>query len=205
MKVAPAMSDTIELPLFPLSTVLLPHGRLPLQIFEQRYLDLVRRCMRQDEGFGVVLLEQGTEVRSQQDARVAATGTLARIVDWDQLPSGLLGITIEGCQRFNVQQTHRQSDQLLIGTVSLLPVPAAEPMLSAWQPVLDVLLSLQQHPHVQRMGLQPDTGDAWQVAYALLQLLPLPESAKAALLQQDSADALMRELMLLLNELGGAD
>jgi len=197
------LSDTTELPLFPLSTTLLPWGRLPLQIFEQRYLDLVRRCMRNEEGFGVVLLREGSETQSQQATRLAATGTVAHIVDWDQLPNGLLGITIEGGQRFRVSDTHRQSDQLLIGSVSLQPPLTPAPLLASWQPVLEVLRSLEEHPHVQRMGMRLDHEDAWQVAFGLLQILPLPESAKAVLLQEEHIDALMRELMVLLNELGG--
>ena len=84
-----------EIALFPLSSVLLPSGRMSLQIFEQRYLDLVAHCMRESEGFGVVWLQQGSEVSggSLDTPNVGEYGTYARIVDWDQLPNGLLGIT----------------------------------------------------------------------------------------------------------------
>ena len=101
-----------EIALFPLSSVLLPAGRLSLQIFEQRYLDLVARCMRESEGFGVVWLQQGSEVSGGTlDApNVGEYGTYARIVDWDQLPNGLLGILIEGQQRFDVQSVWREPD-----------------------------------------------------------------------------------------------
>ena len=87
-----------ELPLFPLSAVLLPHGRMPLQIFEQRYLDLVRETLRSDSQFGVVWIRQGSEVaqRGRAAPELGDYGTSARIVDWDQRPNGLLGITIEG-------------------------------------------------------------------------------------------------------------
>ena len=57
-----------ELPLFPLSAVLLPFGRMPLQIFEQRYLDLVRDCMKTDTGFGVVWIRRGAEVNQRGSA-----------------------------------------------------------------------------------------------------------------------------------------
>ena len=50
-----------NIPLFPLHTVLYPHGRMPLQIFEPRYLDLVSECMKTDTGFGVCLIKQGAE------------------------------------------------------------------------------------------------------------------------------------------------
>ena len=98
---------TIDIPLFPLGTVLLPHGRLPLQIFERRYIDMVAKCMREQTGFGVVWLRQGSEVDEEgvsSALQIGDYGTLAHIVDWDQLPNGLLGITIEGSQRFHIDQ-----------------------------------------------------------------------------------------------------
>jgi hypothetical protein len=65
-----------------------------------------------------------------------------------------------------------------------------------------VLEGLQAHPHVERIGLPIDFDDAWQVAYGLLQILPLPEAVKAALLSEESIDPLMAQLLQLLNELG---
>ena len=71
-----------RLPLFPLHSALLPGGLLPLRLFETRYLDMVRDCLRSGEGFGVCLIESGSEVGAPP--RIYAVGTLARIVDWDQ-------------------------------------------------------------------------------------------------------------------------
>ncbi|HCD53950.1 MAG TPA: ATP-dependent protease, partial [Halieaceae bacterium] len=93
--------STTELPLFPLSAVLLPYGKMPLQIFEQRYLDLVRDCMKSGTDFGVVWIRRGEEVAVKGSRQqLGDLGTLARIVDFDQLPNGLLGVTIEGRERF---------------------------------------------------------------------------------------------------------
>ena len=83
------------------------------------------------------------------------------------------------------------------------PAPAA--VIDAWQSMLDVLHSLETHPHVQRMGLQVDYGDAWQVAYTLIQLLPLEESIKYELLGLTSAEELMLELDGILNQISGED
>ena len=103
-----------EIALFPLSSVLLPSGRMSLQIFEQRYLDLVAHCMRESEGFGIVWLQQGSEVSgaSLDTPNVGEYGTYARIVDWDQLPNGLLGITIEGQEPFDLQSVWRDIEHL---------------------------------------------------------------------------------------------
>ena len=196
-----------ELPLFPLSGVLLPFGRIPLQIFEQRYLDLVRDCMKSGTDFGVVWIRRGAEVA--QRGRVAPDlgdyGTCARIVDWDQLPNGLLGITIEGARRFELIETATRANGLVVGDVQLQDVQSPAPMLDAWQPLLDVLLSLQTHPHVQQMNLQLDYDNAWQVGYTLVQLLPLEESLKYELLGIDSVEALMQELDTVLNQISGEE
>ena len=196
-----------ELPLFPLSGVLLPFGRIPLQIFEQRYLDLVRDCMKSGTDFGVVWIRRGAEVA--QRGRVAPDlgdyGTCARIVDWDQLPNGLLGITIEGARRFELLETATRANGLVVGEVQLQDVQSPAPMLDAWQPLLDVLLSLQTHPHVQQMNLQLDYHNAWQVGYTLVQLLPLEESLKYELLGIDSVEALMQELDTVLNQISGEE
>ena len=196
-----------DLSLFPLSAVLVPHGRMQLQIFEQRYLDLVRDCMRGGTGFGVVWIRSGPEVAGagRGEPVLGDYGTYARIVDWDQLPNGLLGITIEGGERFELSQSRRAESGLVIGQVERHPPLEPVPVLDNWQSMAAVLRSLETHPHVQRMGLNVDYGDAWQVAYTLVQLLPLDEQVKYELLGADSIDELIRELDIILNEISGED
>jgi uncharacterized protein len=196
-----------ELPLFPLSGVLLPFGRMPLKIFEQRYLDLVRDCMKTSSPFGVVWIRRGAEVaqRGRATPELGDYGTCARIVDWDQLPNGLLGITIEGAQRFELLETQTRANGLVVGQVELQPLTAPVPLSTDCLSLLDVLRSLETHPHVQRMKLRVDYNDAWQVGYSLIQLLPLEEALKYELLGLDSIDALMAELHALLNQISGAE
>lgn len=195
----------ITLPLFPLSAVLLPGGRVPLQIFEQRYLDLVRESMKTAEPFGMVWIRRGSEVaqRGRAAPELGDWGTTARIVDWDQLPNGLLGITIEGEQRFDLYETSVRGNGLVQGEVVYRPPPAPAAMLAEWESMREVLQSLQVHPHVQRMNLAIDYDNAWAVAYALAQLLPLDESLKYELLGIDDVQQLMGELDILLNQIGG--
>ena len=196
-----------ELSLFPLSGVLLPFGRMPLQIFEPRYLDLVRDCMKTDSLFGVVWIQRGAEVaeRGTASPQLADYGSTARIIDWDQLPNGLLGLTIQGDQRFDLNSTSVRGNGLVMGEVSMrAPSPAAA-MEERWQTLVDVLQSLEIHPHVQRMALEVDYNDAWQVAYTLIQLLPLEEALKYHLLGIDDVTALMGELDTILNQISGED
>ena len=81
--------------LFPLNIVLFPDGPLPLRIFETRYVDMVRRCMRESSSFGVVLIREGGEVGPAETFDV---GTIAGIVDFHQLADGLLGLSCVGRQ-----------------------------------------------------------------------------------------------------------
>ncbi len=196
-----------EIALFPLSTVLLPFGSMPLQIFEQRYLDLVADCMRSGEGFGVVLLRSGSEVSRGVDAvpNMAEIGAYARIVDFDQLPNGLLGITIKGEQAFSVSRSWREPNGLVKAEVELGGIPAAAPMTTQWQNLVDVLKGLEGHPYVQRMGLSTDYDNLWGVAFVLVQLLPLDESIKLALLASPSLEDLLSQLDQLLNQISGED
>jgi Lon protease-like protein len=196
-----------ELPLFPLAGVLLPFGRIPLQIFEQRYLDLVRDSMKSSSPFGVVWIRQGAEVaqRGKASPELGDYGTCARIVDWDQLSNGLLGITIEGGERFDLHETHTRASGLVVGQVELREPTTAQKMSEDWLTLIDVLRSLETHPHVERMNLRVDYNDAWQVGYTLVQLLPLDESLKYELLGIEEIDDLMAELHALLNQISGED
>ncbi|MCB1843459.1 MAG: LON peptidase substrate-binding domain-containing protein [Halioglobus sp.] len=194
-----------EMPLFPLSAVLLPHGRMPLRIFEQRYIDLVRDSLRNDTPFGMVWIRQGSEVaeRGRAAPELGNHGTTARIVDWDQLPDGLLGITIEGQQRFELFAAESRANGLVVGEITEYAPPPRERMREEWLPLLDVLRSLETHPHVERMQLTVDYNDAWQVGYTLVQLLPIDEALKYQMLGMDALEDLMEALESLLTEVSG--
>src|SRR5690606_2873588 len=106
----------MNLPLFPLSTVLFPGCMLDLQIFEARYLDMISRCMKQGEGFGVVCIVEGAEV-GEAASRFAALGCEALVRDFQQRPNGLLGIRVEGGRRFVVRRAQVLPDQLTLAEV----------------------------------------------------------------------------------------
>jgi len=124
--------------LFPLNIVLFPGGSLPLRIFETRYLDMVRHCMRETQTFGVVLIREGSEVGPAETFDI---GTLAKIVDFHQLSDGLLGLSCVGQQRFRIQSRSRQADGLNLARVDWLPPePAVAVPLNCVSPP-EVLLS----------------------------------------------------------------
>ena len=83
----------MQVPLFPLNTVLFPGGPLPLRIFEPRYIDMISERMKADAPFGVLLIREGQEAGAATTFHI---GTLARIADWYQGSDGLLGVTAIG-------------------------------------------------------------------------------------------------------------
>ncbi|MDP1820002.1 MAG: LON peptidase substrate-binding domain-containing protein [Acidimicrobiales bacterium] len=91
----------MRLPMFPLGSVLLPSVGLPLHVFELRYRALVRDCLAGDREFGVVLIERGSEVGGG-DIR-SDVGTVATIVEAEQLPDGRWGLLVVGTRRIRVE------------------------------------------------------------------------------------------------------
>ncbi len=196
-----------EIALFPLTGVLLPYGYMPLRIFEVRYLDLVKDCLHNDHGFGVAWIRRGEEVakRGQASPELGDWGTYARIVDWDQLDDGLLGISIVGTQRFDLLSTAVAANGLVTGRAVLEAPPLPQPVEAQWDNLVEVLHNLQAHPHVRRMNLSVDYEDAWQVVYTLIQLLPLEEPFKYSLLGLPTLPEVVAELNVVLDRISGAN
>jgi uncharacterized protein len=198
---------TEEIPLFPLRAVLLPGGRIPLQIFEPRYLDLVSRCMKGDAGFGIVHITEGHEVIIAQGTTppvTAEVGTLARIVDWDALPAGRLRITVEGSRRFRVHATRAQPDGLLWGTVDWLPETAGTPLALEHEFLQDIMRGLAEHPALARLGVSGAWDDTVSLAWVLAQYLPLDESERYAVLVEPQPLARLERIDRVVRELGSS-
>ena len=176
-----------ELPLFPLQTVLLPGGRLALRVFETRYLDMVARCLRGANRFGVVAIREGAEVGA---ATTYDHGTSAEIVDWHQEPGGLLGILAAGREPFRLLATRREPDGLYVGSVAwLTPLPPLK--VSPVHEPLAALLRRVLEPLPLYRGVAPSYDDAAWVGGRLIELLPLPLELKQSLLEMpDSRERL---------------
>lgn len=164
-----------DIALFPLNVVLYPAGPLPLRIFETRYVDMVRSCMRENRGFGVVLIRAGAETGPAETADV---GTLANIVDFHQLPDGLLGLSCVGQQRFRIQSRRRQADGLNIGEVEWLP---PDPVVGV--PERHAQLAELLHNVLPQLGevytdIEMRLDDAAWVGNRLAEILPLEAADK---------------------------
>lgn len=180
--VAQSQSPLVEMPLFPLASVLFPGGQLQLRIFEPRYLDLVRECTRHGTGFGVCLILRGQEVG--ESAVPAAIGTIARISDFHRDDDGLLGIVAEGGARFRVARSRVRSDGLLRGDVEVWPdepeqqVPVEFALL---QTILERLIETMA-PH-WRHAPRSAYDDASWLGFRLAELLPLDTGEQQRMLE----------------------
>ena len=111
-----------DVPLFPLHTVLFPDGLLPLKIFEARYLDMARECLRETTPFGVCLLKSGGEVALADEPSVPeAVGCLAEIAECDVETFGMLLIRARGTRRFRLLSHRVEASGLLVGMAEPLP------------------------------------------------------------------------------------
>ena len=182
------------IPLFPLGTVLFPDGYLPLQIFEVRYLDMVRKALAADSLFGVVTLLNGAEVRTPEaNESLAATGTLALIRSFAAPMPALMQIQCIGQSRFRLISSERQRNGLWTGEVELLvpdQVVSIPDELDDTATALGRLLrTLQEQPVPEdEMPFQAPfrLDEAGWVANRWAELLPLATQDKLRLLEQDN-------------------
>ena len=187
--VAPQVAYTkgVQIPIFPLNTVLFPGGPLPLRIFEPRYIDMVSRCMKADSPFGVLLIRDGNE---SGQATTHHVGTLARICDFYQGSDGLLGVTAIGEQRFRLQSSERQHDGLNIGTVELIEPEAPLKLPDEYENLQQILTNVMDDLGRLYEAQERDFDDAVWVTYRLLEILPIDLEKKQ--LSLESSDTVAR-------------
>ena len=111
------MSNDENCPIFPLRTMLFPDSKLPLRIFEPRYIDMVSKCMKDSLEFGVILSRESNDPKMFETYNI---GTMAKIIDWEQGNDGLLGITTIGTKKFKLLGMNKQEDGLNIGDVEII-------------------------------------------------------------------------------------
>ena len=190
-------------PLFPLNLVLFPGGLLPLRIFEPRYQRMVSECLRGQQPFVVASIVDGPEAGGV--ATTAPSGTLARIVDWEQLEDGLLGLLCEGEDMVTLGEVQVEHDSLLRVAVTRRPTlpPQAMPAQFAWMAgLLDELLQ-RIGPPFDRLSHERPGAD--QVSARLTELLPLPLAEKQRLFEMPDHVARLRRLAGLINPAAAQD
>ena len=192
----------MSLALFPLNTVLFPGCTLDLQLFEARYLDMISRCMKKGESFGVVCILDGKEVGMAPDG-YALIGCEALIRDFKQQDNGLLGIRVEGGRRFRVRDAGVQKDQLLVAEVQWLEEPPDRALEEEDADLLALLQALAEHPMVASLDMGADAQGQQELSHRLAYLLPFTDADKIELLQLDDPVLRLDAIQVLLDELQG--
>ena len=185
-----SLRDSLEIPLFPLKTVLFPGGVLPLKIFEQRYIAMAKACLARELPFGVCLITHGEEVAVDRaiPPDFASVGTQATIASWDMPELGILHVTARGGERFLVRSQRIEADGLVVALATRIPAEPTVELDSEFAPLAKLLelVAARVGPHQF-----PEThafDDASWVGYRLAEVLPLPLSIKQGMLEiNDSA------------------
>lgn len=185
------MTSTQRIPLFPLSQGLMPDGMLHLNIFEVRYLDLIKRCQREAMPFGVVGLATGHEVQIPDEIpKLHRVGTLAHLQNMETIQPALLQVLCKGSLRFEVLTHERGPYGVWYAQVQYLPGDALQPIPAALQPLANMLGRLiadaQQagSEHTLPIFSPYRLDECGWVANRLTELLPIPTEVKQDLLAE---------------------
>lgn len=181
-------AEILEIPLFPLKTVLFPSSRLPLRIFEQRYLDMATACLRNDSPFGICLIDSGEETGAAPEPH--AVGTLAEISQWDMEQLGILQVTALGGRRFRILDKQIGANQLLQARVGIIPHNFGQPVPAERQRLLPLLQRILKELGAERAPAPHYPEDAEWMGYRITEVLPVQNLAKQKLLELE--DPLIR-------------
>jgi Lon protease-like protein len=195
------------LPLFPLKTVLFPGRLLPLKVFEQRYIDMTKSCLKDERPFGVCLITRGEEVAQRdQLGAVAPTdfalvGTRARIVLWDMPQLGILHLKTEGGTRFHVQSSSVSDDGLVVAQVTNLPPEPTVALPEEYAPLASLLELMIDRAGPENFSTSALDDASW-VGYRLAELLPLPLPIKQSMLEINDSLVRLKVLAQFLKQQG---
>ena len=191
-------------PVFPLSINVLPGAYLPLQIFEPRYLDMVKNSLAREEGFCIALTKNDEKIHTEGLPSLHEVGTYVEIVDFNQLQNGLLGITVKGLNKVKILDRWKQDDELLLANISKLK--EFEEDFSedpSYKEIWSMLIEISNHPEVKKLNLEIDLKNAVNVSYILGSLLPLSPAEKQTMLELESSTEKLDYLKSIIKKLGG--
>ena len=191
-------SKTNKLPVFPLGLVVLPGTIQTLQIFEPRYLSMVKDCMNSESGFVITLSNDNVSGES-----FMSQGTFVDIIDFNQLPNGLLGITVKGREKVSIKSIEQLESGLHYASISPIaePVVDDQAVLAKFPDLINVLSQLKEHPQVKLLPLEIDMLSAESVSYQLAGLIPISPMQKQTLLEAFDSKQRMNILAKLVNKI----
>ena len=183
---------TVGLPLFPLHTVLFPGGHLPLRIFEQRYIEMVKLAIAEDSPFGICAIREGTETGTP--AVPYSVGTLVRITDWDMPEAGILHVDTQGEERFVIRQIRTEPNGLLVGSVDPVSAEPYSAVPDELRLAVEILRRIVAEYGADKFPAPPAFDNAAWVGFRLSEVLPLKLSVKQDLLEMNDSVTRLRIL-----------
>jgi len=193
------LPDTVqEVFIFPLNTVLFPDGLLPLKVFEQRYIDMTKSCLRDGRPFGVCLIREGQEVGAA--AVPEPVGCLARIAHWEMPQLGVFHLLVQGGERFRIIDTRVQPNQLVAASVETLPPDTGCDRVDG--ACGELLRAIIDKAGADRFPEPLRLDDAAWVGFRLAEVLPLDAADRQQLLELTDAPARLARLKQLLTQQG---
>lgn len=173
-----------EIMLFPLSSIVLPEGKMKLRIFEPRYRRMIAECSKANSGFGVCLFDNKSPTKAHA---LSHLGTWVKIVDFETLDDGLLGVTVVGVKRFVIERVRSEYDGLRKATVRWLASWPTAPIADHHLLLSEQLQQIyQQFPQVGDLYSHRFFDDASWVAQRWLEILPLTKSQWEKLVDHDN-------------------
>ena len=187
-----------RLPIFPLQAVLFPGALLPLRIFETRYMDMARACIKDGSSFGICLIREGSEVGAP--AVPETIGCTARIAEFDMEELGILKVRVEGLERFRILASDVNRQGLLMAQVQALDAESgttdAPGMADCAEFLRKVIAGIGDERFVQPLRFDDPT---W-VGFRLAEILPLRPDVRQKLLELTDAGLRMAVLHRFLRQ-----
>ena len=168
-----------NLPIFPLGLVALPGSIQSLQIFEPRYINMIKTCMSENHGFVIVLQNNNA------DFGISKKGTYVEIIDFNNLPNGLLGITVKSENKVSIKNIYQLEDGLHVAEIKpeIDPEVDNQALIAEYQEIINILSQLVKHPKINELPIKVDFNSADSIAYHLAGLIPLSMSQRQNLLE----------------------
>lgn len=165
-----------QLPIFALGHVLFPRSLLPLRVFEPRYMDMVKECLKLDQPFGVCLISEGQEVGAA--ASIHGVGCLARIVEWDMPEFGILQVVAEGGERFRVLERRVSASGLIVAGIEPFAPELPTPVPAEYDSLVRLLRAIVENSDEKYFPRPLRFDDAVWVGQRLADVLPIAAGRK---------------------------
>lgn len=187
----------MKVPLFPLSSHILPDGRMALRIFEPRYVRMIKQACSENKPFAICMLDGRGD--SSNNSHIFGLGTLCKVIDFDILDDGLLGVTVEGIECVKISNIETEKDGLRIGEYSLVSSWDCDLSDHELHPIDERLKEIfDMYPEVSALYEKTHFDDPIWIINRWLELLPVGAEQKQHFLTQGDCKKVLNYLNQLI-------